>query len=345
MKAHRLCILCIVTLILVIGVGVCSSDARADTPVTIGFYDVSGPDPSYWTTFQAPQGSLLSSANGYIASNGYGYINVGSLQNIRGVTVSTSYAYGYYAHAISRMGQMVMCYSGSSYLQATQYDFGFSATGQLGDIVRNIYDVPLRVAATSIGVDYIDSHSSNGTTTLRVWDTQSLHSALSTSCLIAGAWLDNYATLNPQLQGTSFFLKDFACRDEDLYSSDPHCGGEVKLERAALLALQATLNRWIAQGHSGGFRLSVQSNASRGHRCWAEALFASGHTVTPNYPLSSHLTGKAIDFSPQDGNIAALQQMVENDIQGNQSLGWRWHEAYSLTPTWVHAQTILYPAR
>jgi hypothetical protein len=94
-----------------------------------------------------------------------------------------------------------------------------------------------------------------------------------------------------------------------------------------------------------GICLSVQSNASRGHRCWAEALFASGHTVTPNYPLSSHLMGKAMDFSPRDGNIAALKQMVENDIQGNQSLGWRWREAYTLAPTWVHAQTILYPAR
>lgn len=98
MRVNRLWALLIGILSLFICVGVCSSDVRADTPVTIGFYDVSGPDPSYWTTFQAPQGNLLHSTGGYIASNGYGYINVGSLQNIRGVTVSTSYAYGYYAH-------------------------------------------------------------------------------------------------------------------------------------------------------------------------------------------------------------------------------------------------------
>jgi hypothetical protein len=322
------------------------SAVRADTPVTVELHDISQPEPSCsWTSVHAPIGALLANISGYINSNGNGYINVNSLRSILGVGVATSYLNGQYVHTITRMGQTTVCYSGSSYLYTTQDVFGFAASGQLGDYVRNVYDVPLRVATNCVGVDYIDSYSSNGTTILRVWDTQCSHSSLSTSDLIAGPWLDSYASMNPLLAGTSFHLKDFACRDEDLISGDHYCGGIVKLERAALLALQATLNKWVQQGHTQGFRLSVESNASRGRRCWEESCVAAGRGAPTQWPLCSHLTGKAIDFSPKDGNILALQTMVANDINGNQSLGWRWYEAYSGTPTWVHAQTILYPAR
>lgn len=108
------------------------------------------------------------------------------------------------------------------------------------------------------------------------------------------------------------------------------CGGEVKLALDTLNALQNTKNMWNSLGHSGTLKIVKLTGYSRGHRCWAEACVCMT-------PISNHLTGKAVDFSPENGTIGDLQTMVAGHLT---SLGWKATEPFGSTPTWVHAQIV-----
>ncbi|MGC8788625.1 MAG: hypothetical protein ACP5QM_01775 [Caldisericum sp.] len=108
------------------------------------------------------------------------------------------------------------------------------------------------------------------------------------------------------------------------------CGGEVKLALDTLNALQNTKNMWNSLGHSGTFKIAKATGWSRGHSCWAESCICE----TPN---SNHLTGKAVDFSPENSTIGALQTMVKNNLT---SLEWSGYEPFGQTSSWVHAQIV-----
>jgi hypothetical protein len=307
------------------------------TNITVRINNISGPTSSLG--FVLPTGSNIKTTTGYIDANSKAYVNVNNFNSLKGVTVQTSYYYGYYAHTLKRANETITVYDTSNYLYVSQPDFNFSYQGSLDDIVRYDY-VPVKVTSKAIGCDYVQWDSSTNTVT--VWDRLSYITSTMPSLLIAGPWINNWSSLDPTLASSSFTLKDFICMDDPY--QDPQtgtwyyvpesekCGGEVKLALGTLNALQNTKNMWNnpPYNHPGTFKIVKATGWSRGHRCWAESCICE-------WPLSNHLTGKAVDFSPENGTIADLQTMVDSNLT---TLGWGGHEPFSETPTWVHAQIV-----
>jgi len=276
-----------------------------------------------------PTTGSINSVTGYIdSSNNLAYTNVSNLLLLRGVSVSTSDYYGYHAHAISRMGETITVYASSNYITVNQPSFSFDYTGMLDGIV-NWNDIPVRLTARSIGADYIKWTSSPAAVDVDDFESNGIVTNLPTT-LIAGSWINNWTSLDPLLASTTFSLKDFECMDENLQSSDPHCSHEVKVALGVIQALQNTKNLWNQQGHAGTFNIVKATNLSRGHRCWVE-------TYRVGNGLSNHLSGKAVDFSPQNGTIGQLQTMIANNYQ---TLGWQGYEPFNYTSNWVHAQIV-----
>lgn len=311
----------------------------ANTTITVKINNISGPSSS--SGFVLPTGSTMKTTSGYIDTNGKAYVNVNNFTSLKNVTVQTSYYYGYYAHAIKRTdetktrGEIITIYDTSNYLYVSQPDFNFNYQGSLDDIVR-YDDVPIRITSKAIGCDYVQWNSSTNTVT--VWDRLSFLTSTMPSLLIAGPWVNNWSGLDPTLGSSSFTLKDFTCKDDPYngnYVPDSEkCGGEVKLALDTLNALQNTKNMWNSSpyNHSGTLYISrlPSGELSRGHRCWAEACICT-------IPISNHLTGKALDMSPQNGSIDDFKTMVAGHLT---SLGWKWTEPFGSTPTWVHAQIV-----
>ena len=309
----------------------------ADTNITVKINNISGPSAS--SGFVLPTGSTIKTTNGYIDANGKAYVDVNNFTSLKNVTVQTCYYYGYYAHSIKRSdesktkGETITVYDTSNYLYVSQPDFNFNYQGSLDDIVR-YDDIPIKVTSKAIGCDYVQWSSSTNTVT--IWDRLSYLTSAMPSLLIAGPWINNWSSLDPTLPSSSFTLKDFTCRDDPYNGNNvpdsEKCYGEVKLALDTLNALQKTKEMWNSSPyyHDGTLCISKASNLSRGHRCWAESCICTT-------PISNHLTGKALDFSPQDGTIGELQTMIANN---SASLGWKGYEPFGKTETWVHAQIV-----
>jgi len=299
------------------------------TNITVKINNISGPSSS--SGFVLPTGSNMKTTTGYIDANGKAYVNVNNFTSLKNVTVQTSYYYGYYAHTLKRANETITVYDTSNYLYVSQPDFNFNYQGSLDDIVR-YDDVPVKITSKAIGCDYVQWDSSTNTVT--VWDRLSFLTSTMPSLLIAGPWVNNWSSLDPTLASSSFTLKDFICMDDPYngnYVPDSEkCGGEVKLALNTLNALQNTKNMWNSLGHLGTFYIVKATGWSRGHRCWAESCICTT-------PISNHLTGKAVDFSPENGTIGDLQTMVYNNLT---SLGCAGCEPFQYTSTWVHAQIV-----
>ena len=302
-----------------------SGVSYANTSITVKFNYIMGPARTY-NGFTNPTGSNIETTTGYI-NYGQSFTNVNNFAKVRGTTVQTSYYAGYYCHTLVRGGETITIYSGSDYLYADQPDFNFDYPGSLG-VAVNYDNVPIKTIARAIGCDLVQYDSASRTVT--VWDRLSDYHDVSWPghFLVAGPWINGWSSMNPALS-MNFRLKEFTCKDDPYRGytvpSDERCGGEVKLALATLNAIQKTREQW-----GSPIYVSEPLNTSRGHRCWAEACVCTT-------PISNHLTGKALDISPANGDINTFQTWFSAHMN---KLGWKGHEPYNLTKTWIHAQIV-----